>query len=224
MRCRCSIRPASSPSTTGPATNAGLFDVSHMGQAFLVGPDHRDSGRAHGKAGAGRHRGPRASAASATRSSRTRRRHHRRSDDHPLATRAMTAGSISSSMPRARTSTTPGSRSICPMACEARSAADDRALLALQGPKAGRRSGAPLSRAVRDLAFMITTRAAIRRHRLPCLALGLYRRGRLRDFGLRPRMRRGSGETLLAEPEVKPIGLGARDSLQPRSRPVPLWP
>jgi len=27
-------------------THAGLFDVSHMGQAFLVGPDHETTARA----------------------------------------------------------------------------------------------------------------------------------------------------------------------------------
>ena len=35
MPCRSSTRPASSPSTTGRATHAGLFDVSHMGPCYL---------------------------------------------------------------------------------------------------------------------------------------------------------------------------------------------
>ena len=35
---------------------AGLFDVSHMGQAFLIGPDHATDGGGAGSAGAGRHR------------------------------------------------------------------------------------------------------------------------------------------------------------------------
>ena len=35
-------------------TNAGLFDVSHMGQATLVGTDHPDGGAGARKAGAGR--------------------------------------------------------------------------------------------------------------------------------------------------------------------------
>ena len=39
MRCRCSTRPASSPSICTPAPQAGLFDVSHMGQIRLRGAD-----------------------------------------------------------------------------------------------------------------------------------------------------------------------------------------
>ena len=46
------------------------------------------------------------------------------------------------------------------------------------------------------------------------LALRLYRRGWPRDPGRRPSWRRSCGTTLLADPRVKPIGLGARDSLR----------
>ena len=38
-RCRCSIPPASWPSTTSAAQSAALFDVSHMGQLRLIGAD-----------------------------------------------------------------------------------------------------------------------------------------------------------------------------------------
>ena len=64
------------------------------------------------------------------------------------------------------------------------------------------------------LAFMSCDERRLRRHRLPCRALGLYRRGRLRDFGRRARDASRWPRLLLAEPEVKPIGLGARDSLR----------
>ena len=50
---------------------AGLFDVSHMGQAFLIGPDHATTARGAGGAGA-RPTSPACSpASSATRSSST---------------------------------------------------------------------------------------------------------------------------------------------------------
>ena len=52
---------------------AGLFDVSHMGQAFVVGPDHATTAAGAGEARAGRCRGPGAWAASAIRSSPIRR-------------------------------------------------------------------------------------------------------------------------------------------------------
>ena len=50
----------------------------------------------------------------------------------------------------------------------------------------------------------------------PCLVtpLRLYRRGRVRDFAAGQRTPRRSREALLREPEVAPIGLGARDSLR----------
>ena len=44
--------------------------------------------------------------------------------------------------------------------------------------------------------------------------LGLYRRGRLRDFGAGRRGRARSPSCSPPQPEVKPIGLGARDSLR----------
>ena len=44
--------------------------------------------------------------------------------------------------------------------------------------------------------------------------LGLYRRGRLRDLGARARRVETVADLLADQPEVKPIGLGARDSLR----------
>ena len=46
------------------------------------------------------------------------------------------------------------------------------------------------------------------------VALGLYRRGRLRDLARRRETRGDLAERLLASPEVLPVGLGARDSLR----------
>ncbi len=54
MRCRCSMK-ASWPSICGRATNAGLFDVSHMGQLLLTG-EGADAGA--GSAVARRHHRP----------------------------------------------------------------------------------------------------------------------------------------------------------------------
>ena len=65
-----------------------------------------------------------------------------------------------------------------------------------------------------DLVFMTATQRRVRRHRLRRLALRLYRRGRLRDLGRRPSKAEAVVRALLAEPEVKPVGLGARDSLR----------
>ena len=43
--------------------NAGLFDVSHMGQCVIAGAELRGRGQGHGKAGARRCAGPQAPAA-----------------------------------------------------------------------------------------------------------------------------------------------------------------
>ena len=136
MRCRSSIQPASSPSISGRATNAGLFDVSHMGQSLprqaattwrwrpalerLVPADIAglEPGRIR-----------------YTQLSTPRRRHHRRSDGQPAsptddgrAHPRRQCGAQGDRLSLAQGST-----------CRRRSRStvrDDRALLALQGPKA----------------------------------------------------------------------------------------
>ena len=88
-------------------------------------------------------------------------------------------------------------------------------------PRAAGAAGAAAARcwsairpASRKLTFMqVRARHGCRRarHRQPHR---LYRRGRLRDFAGRRAMPSVSPARLLAEPEVLPIGLGARDSLR----------
>ena len=87
----------------------------------------------------------------------------------------------------------------------------DRALLALQGPQAE----AALARLVPGVAAMrFMDVAGDSAGRSVDLAVGLYRRGRVRDLGARGAGARPLPEALLAQPEVAPIGLGARDCLR----------
>ena len=93
---------------------------------------------------------------------------------------------------------------------------EDRALLALQGPEAAARAGAASCAGGRRRRS-----ASCRRRRFDCRRaaprrrpLRLHRRGRLRDLGRAPSRPSSSPDALCAEPEVKPIGLGARDSLR----------
>ena len=51
-RCRCSIPTGILAEHLWTRENAGLFDVSHMGQAFLVGADHETAARGARGAGA----------------------------------------------------------------------------------------------------------------------------------------------------------------------------
>ena len=91
---------------------------------------------------------------------------------------------------------------------------DDQALLALQGPEGGRRAGAAGAGRRRG-ADLHDRRARSRRRRAAVdQPLGLYRRGRVRNFDRPPTRSSGIADLLCAEPEVKPIGLGARDSLR----------
>ena len=89
----------------------------------------------------------------------------------------------------------------------------ERALLALQGPQAVdalARLDAGRRRA--DLHDRRRVRAG--RRRLLRHALGLHRRRRLRDLGAGRRRPSRWPRALLAQPEVKPAGLGARDTLR----------
>ena len=102
-------------------------------------------------------------------------------------------------------------RSCLPMCGSDR--ADDARLLALQGPEAAE----VLARHCPRSAELGVHAAASRRidgRRLPHLALRLHRRGRLRDLDPAPTAPSAVARALLAEAEVKPIGLGARDSLR----------
>jgi len=90
--------------------------------------------------------------------------------------------------------------------------ADDRVLLALQGPKA-RAVIARLAPDAAQLGFMTVTRAALEGDRAFVACCGYTG-----EDGFEILVRREAAEAvataLLAQPEVKPIGLGARDSLR----------
>jgi aminomethyltransferase len=90
--------------------------------------------------------------------------------------------------------------------------ADDRALLALQGP-AARGVMSRLAPEGADLAFMTTTRATVGGARCFVSCCGYTGEDGfeiLAPMNVAPTLMR----TLLAQPEVKPIGLGARDTLR----------
>jgi aminomethyltransferase len=88
----------------------------------------------------------------------------------------------------------------------------ERALLALQGPKAVA-ALARLNTGVAALVFMTGGACSLWPAPLLRHALGLHRRGRLRDLGA-GRRAVALAEALLAQPEVAPAGLGARDTLR----------
>ena len=90
----------------------------------------------------------------------------------------------------------------------------ERALLALQGPAAAAVLARLRRRRSRGMPFMTRGRGDDRRHAVLRHPLGLHRRGRLRDLAAGRATPRRSPRRLLAEPEVAPIGLGARDSLR----------
>jgi glycine cleavage system T protein (aminomethyltransferase) len=190
---------------------AGLFDVSHMGQAFLVGPDHTTTAAAlealtpgdFQGLGLGRQRytllltedGGIVDDLMVTRSSSV-------DDDGRLMLVVNAARKdVDYADFKARL---PSSVRL--------ERADDRALLALQGPEAA----TVIARHVRDaadLAFMAAGPAVF--DDMPCQ---ISRSGYTGEDGFEISMPASDAaafaRALLAEPEVKPIGLGARDSLR----------
>jgi aminomethyltransferase len=89
---------------------------------------------------------------------------------------------------------------------------EDRGLVALQGPKAAEVMARHCSEAV-ELAFMTATRASF-----DGIACTVSRSGYTGEDGFEisvaDKHAVGLAEALLGEPEVQPIGLGARDSLR----------
>ena len=92
--------------------------------------------------------------------------------------------------------------------------AEHRALVALQGPKAAEVLAAPLPEGVPRCPSCRRATTSFDGLALPCVALGLYGRGRLRDLGQVRPCRWRSGRRCCAMRAVKPIGLGARNSLR----------
>ncbi|HET7717602.1 MAG TPA: glycine cleavage system aminomethyltransferase GcvT [Bauldia sp.] len=190
---------------------AGLFDVSHMGQAAITGPDHETTARALEALTPGDFVGL----------GRGRERY----------TLLLTEnGGIIDDMMVTRPSEAAGDGTLMLVVNAARKEIDyadlrarlpgnvrletmtERALLALQGPKAP----AVLARHVPDLgepAFMTARPAAF-----DGIPVHVFRSGYTGEDGFEISVAAERAEqvarALLAEPEVKPIGLGARDSLR----------
>ncbi len=91
--------------------------------------------------------------------------------------------------------------------------ADDRALLALQGPKA-EAALARLAPGVEALAFMTYARFETAEFGRLTISRSGYTGEDGFEILVRPEQAQGFARALLALPEVKPIGLGARDSLR----------
>ena len=190
---------------------AGLFDVSHMGQAVLVGPDHETTARALEALAPGDFVGL----------APGRERYSllltedggiiddmmvtRPTSDAPDGTLLLVVNAgrkeIDYADLRARL---PASVKVEPM--------EERALLALQGPQAAMVLARHVP-GVEGMGFM-TARPA----RFDGIEVGLFRSGYTGEDGFEIALDGGDAvrvaEALLAEPEVKPIGLGARDSLR----------
>jgi len=191
--------------------SAGLFDVSHMGQAYLVGPDHATTARAlealtPGEFQAlapGRIRytllttpeGGIIDDLMVTRSADP-------NEDGTLylvvnaGRKAIDYAHIAANLPEGVTL----------------EPADDLALVALQGPKAAEVMARHCPEAA-GMGFMTAARFAV--DGIDC---HLSRSGYTGEDGYEISVRSADAEALvralLAEPEVEPVGLGARDSLR----------
>ena len=176
---------------------AGLFDVSHMGQAFLSGADPAKALERVTPADVDRPEGRHAALRPAAERCRARSRTISCSRGWPAR-----RDSIWSSMPARRKAISPISREKLKGAATL-TPRPDRALLALQGPLAGDGAGAPFAR--HRQAHLHEGRARHRRrrarHRQPHR---LYRRGRLRDFHRRRAMPSASPARCWAKPKCCP--------------------
>ena len=192
-------------------TAAGLFDVSHMGQAFLVGPDHATTARALEALTPGDFLG--------LGLGRIRFTLLMTEDggivDDMMVTRPASVdddGRLMLIVNAARKEVDYAAFAARLPATVKLERADDRALLALQGPAAADVLERHATGAA-DLAFMSAAPFAF--DDKPC---HISRSGYTGEDGFEISMTAGSAEAfaraLLAEPEVKPIGLGARDSLR----------
>jgi len=187
---------------------AGLFDVSHMGQAFLTGPDHETTARAVEALTPGdiRDLAPGAIRYTLLLNDKGGIR------DDLMVTRTLTDGVLFLVVNAA-----------CKDADFAHIAAnlpsgvalerlEDRALIALQGPKAAEVFARFASEAATQ-SFMTARDMSVAG--VPCM---VSRSGYTGEDGyeisIPAKDAAALTKKLLAEPEVKPIGLGARDSLR----------
>jgi aminomethyltransferase len=192
-------------------TAAGLFDVSHMGQAFLVGHSHDATARALEKLVPGDIRGL---ALGRIRYTQLTNQEGGIIDDL-MVTRSSSAtddgslGLVVNASRKAadydwiRRNLTPGI-SLMPV--------ENRALVALQGPKAAEVMGRHCPKAD-SLHFMSATSAEF--DGIDCsVARSGYTGEDGFEISVGARKAHELVSALLAEAEVKPIGLGARDSLR----------
>lgn len=191
--------------------HAGLFDVSHMGQCFLVGPDHETTARVlealipadilHLKPGQQRYsqflnaEGGVLDDMMVTRSTDL--------DEDGTLMVVVNAGCKEADFVHLKAHLPPNIKLII---------AEHRALLALQGPEAAQ----VLARHCRNVdAMAFMTGAAASFDGIP---VHVSRSGYSGEDGFEISVRADKvavvNERLLAHPEVKPIGLGARDSLR----------
>ncbi|MCX5512364.1 glycine cleavage system protein T [Kaistia algarum] len=191
--------------------NAGLFDVSHMGQALLIGPDHETTARALEALTPGDFQ---ALAPGRVRYTLLTTDHGGIIDDLMVTRPADpaedgTLGVIVNA----------GRKTIDYAHFAARlphgvrlDVAEDRALLALQGPKAAE-VFARHCPAAAGMGFMTSIRTEV-----DGVEAIISRSGYTGEDGYEisvpGRAAEAVARALLAEPEVEPIGLGARDSLR----------
>ncbi len=191
--------------------HAGLFDVSHMGQAFLIAADHAAAARALEAL----------VPADVLNLAQGRQRYTQLLDaeggilDDLMITRSVDPkddGKLMLVLNASMKNADCAHISAHLPAGVRLERADDRALLALQGPKAAdvmRRLGAPID----DLAFM-----AAQAMQVAGFDCHISRSGYTGEDGFEISVRNVNTvalwRALLADAEVKPIGLGARDSLR----------
>jgi aminomethyltransferase len=192
-------------------SSAGLFDVSHMGQAFLVGPDHATTARAVEKLVPGDVSGLAPGRIRYTQITNPKGG----IIDDLMITRSLASaddGRLGIVVNASRKDVDYAwLREHLPKGITLEPA-EDRALVALQGPKAAAVMARHCPKAA-ELAFMSATSA-----QFDGIACNIARSGYTGEDGFEISVSARDVvslvETLLADPEVKPIGLGARDSLR----------
>lgn len=191
--------------------SAGLFDVSHMGQAFLVGPDHETTAKALEKLVPSEIQGL---------------KHGRQrytvllNGEGGIIDDLMVSRSVSPDDDGRLFLVVNAARKDVDYEVISRSlpesvrleVIEDRALIALQGPKAAEVMAAHAPKAA-DLAFMGAS--SMEFDGIDC---HVSRSGYTGEDGYEISVKAGAAEAiaraLLADERVKPIGLGARDSLR----------
>jgi aminomethyltransferase len=192
-------------------SSAGLFDVSHMGQAFLVGPDHAATAAAIEKLvpgevlllGLSRIRYTQLTTPEGGIIDDLMIIRPNSADDDGALGLVVNASRKHKDYEWVEAHLPSNVKLV---------RADDRALIALQGPKAA----AVLVRhapKASELGFM--TASSMEFDGIDC---AIARSGYTGEDGFEISIKAGKAvtvvETLLAEPEVKPVGLGARDALR----------